>query len=112
MTLSRVEKEKLVPELYYNKDYRYRDIVTELKMSPNQIRDIIRRHDEKNSPKPTKRRNYLYLLMPTSYSQEVKQLGSSNNAGYTSDSGDTVPFRILETSGPGRTCYTVCYYRG
>jgi predicted DNA-binding protein YlxM (UPF0122 family) len=56
MTLSRVEKEKLVLELYYNKDYRYRDIVTELKMSPNQIRDIIRRHDEKNSPEANKKK--------------------------------------------------------
>lgn len=72
MTLSRVEKEKLVLELYYNKDYRYRDIVTELKMSPNQIRDIIEDVMKRTVPKPTKRRNYLYLLRPTSYSQEVK----------------------------------------
>jgi predicted DNA-binding protein YlxM (UPF0122 family) len=47
--ISREEKENLVLELYYKKDYRYRDLAKELKMSPNQIRDIIRRHEEKNN---------------------------------------------------------------
>jgi DNA-directed RNA polymerase specialized sigma subunit len=42
MVLSRGEKEKLVLDLYYNKGYTYRDIAKELKMSPNQIRDIVR----------------------------------------------------------------------
>jgi transposase len=45
MVLSREEKEKLLLDLYYNKGYTYRQITTELKMSPNQIRDIIRRHE-------------------------------------------------------------------
>lgn len=48
MTVSREEKENLVLELYYKKDYRYRDIAKELKMSPNQIREIIKRHEDKN----------------------------------------------------------------
>ena len=49
MVLSREEKEKLVLDLYYNKGYTYRQIAKELKMSPNQIRDIIRRHEEKDN---------------------------------------------------------------
>jgi predicted DNA-binding protein YlxM (UPF0122 family) len=49
MVLSREEKEKLLLDLYYNKGYTYRQITTELKMSPNQIRDIIRRHEEKDA---------------------------------------------------------------
>src|SRR5215204_2994512 len=48
MTLSREEKEKLVLELYYDKGYTYREIAKELRMSPNQIREIIKRHEEKN----------------------------------------------------------------
>ena len=48
MSLSREEKGKLVLDLYYNKGYTYRDIAKELKMSPNQIRDIIKRNEEKN----------------------------------------------------------------
>ena len=49
MVLSREEKEKLLLDLYYNKGYTYRQITTELKVSPNQIRDIIRRHEEKDN---------------------------------------------------------------
>lgn len=49
MVLSREEKEKLLLDLYYNKGYTYRQITKELKMSPNQIRDIIRRHEEKDN---------------------------------------------------------------
>jgi predicted DNA-binding protein YlxM (UPF0122 family) len=49
MVLSREEKEKLVLDLYYNKGYTYRQLAKELKMSPNQIRDIIRRHEEKDN---------------------------------------------------------------
>ena len=49
MVLSREEKERRVLDLYYNKGYTYRQIAKELKMSPNQIRDIIRRHEEKNN---------------------------------------------------------------
>ena len=49
MVLSREEKEKLVLDLYYNKGYTYSQMTKELKMSPNQIRDIIRRHEEKDN---------------------------------------------------------------
>jgi transposase-like protein len=48
MVLSREEKEKMVLDLYYNKGYTYRQIATELRMSPNQIREIIKGHEEKN----------------------------------------------------------------
>ena len=49
MVLSREEKDKLVLDLYYNRGYTYRQIAKELKMSPNQIRVIIRRHEEKDN---------------------------------------------------------------
>jgi predicted DNA-binding protein YlxM (UPF0122 family) len=48
MVLSRDEKEKMVLDLYYNKGYTYRQIAKELRMSPNQITEIIKRHEEKN----------------------------------------------------------------
>jgi cytidylate kinase len=48
MVLSREEKEKMVLDLYYNKGYTYREIARELRMSPNQISEIIKRHEEKN----------------------------------------------------------------
>jgi predicted DNA-binding protein YlxM (UPF0122 family) len=38
----------MVVDLYYNKNYTYRQIATEVRMSPNQISKIIRRHEEKN----------------------------------------------------------------
>lgn len=44
----RDEKGKLVLDLYCNKGYTYRDIAAELKMSPTQIRETIKRHEEKN----------------------------------------------------------------
>jgi cytidylate kinase len=46
--LSREEKERMVLDLYYNKGYTYKQITRELRMSPNQIREIIKRHEEKN----------------------------------------------------------------
>ena len=48
MVLSREEKEKMVLDLYYNKGYTYKRLTRELRMSPNQIREIIKRHEEKN----------------------------------------------------------------
>jgi Mor family transcriptional regulator len=42
MVLSREEKEKMVLDLYYNKGYTYKQLTRELRMSPNQIREIIR----------------------------------------------------------------------
>ncbi len=56
MVLSREEKEKHVLELYYEKGYIYRDIAKELRMSPNQIRDIIKRHEEKNNAVANKKK--------------------------------------------------------
>ena len=49
MSLSREEKEKLVLELYYTKGYTYKQITKELRMSPNQISDIIKKHEEKSN---------------------------------------------------------------
>jgi transposase len=45
----REEKEKLVIELYYTKGHTYKQITKELRMSPNQIRDIIKKHEEKSN---------------------------------------------------------------
>ena len=56
MNLSREEKEKRVLELYYEKGYTYREIAKELHMSPNQIHDIISRHEEKNIAKANKKK--------------------------------------------------------
>jgi hypothetical protein len=56
MVLSREEKEETVLDLYYNKSYTYRQITTELRMSPNQIREIIKRHEEKNDALANKKK--------------------------------------------------------
>lgn len=48
MVLSKEEKEKMVLDLYYDKGYTYKQLTKELRMSPNQIREIIKRHEEKN----------------------------------------------------------------
>jgi predicted DNA-binding protein YlxM (UPF0122 family) len=68
MSPSREDKGKLVLDLYYNKDHTYRDIAKELRMSPNQIRDIIKRNEEKNNAMANKRKEYLYPLKLTNYS--------------------------------------------
>ena len=47
MVLSREEKEKMVLDLYYTKGYTYKQLTQELRMSPNQLREIIKRHEEK-----------------------------------------------------------------
>src|SRR5919112_4061546 len=49
MVLSGEEKEKMVLDLYHNKGYTYKQLTRELRMSPNQIREIIKRHEEKNN---------------------------------------------------------------
>jgi transposase len=72
MVLSREEKEKLVLDLYYNKGYTYRQIAKDLRMSPNQLRDIIRRQEEKNNAIADKRRSCLFLQKLTNFSQKVK----------------------------------------
>jgi len=48
MVLSRQEKEKMVLDLYYNRGYTYKQLTRELRMSPNQLREIIKRHEDKN----------------------------------------------------------------
>lgn len=47
MISDKEQREKMVLELYYERGYTYRQLTRELKMSPNQIHDIIRRNDEK-----------------------------------------------------------------
>jgi hypothetical protein len=48
MVLSREEKENMVLDLYYSKGYTYKQLTKELRMSPNQLREIIKRNEEKN----------------------------------------------------------------
>ena len=48
MILSREEKENMVLDLYYSKGNTYKQITKALKMSPNQLREIIKKHEEKN----------------------------------------------------------------
>src|ERR687896_334223 len=48
MVLSREEKENMVLDLYYNKGYTYKQLTKELRMSPNQLREVIKRHEKKN----------------------------------------------------------------
>ena len=37
----------MVLDLYYTKGYTYKQLTRELRMSPNQLREIIKRHEEK-----------------------------------------------------------------
>ena len=74
MTLSREEKEKIVLDLYYNKGYTYRDIARELRMSPNQIREIIKRHEEKNDAIANKKK----MLSLSSQAYKLFSEGKTN----------------------------------
>src|ERR671925_2198449 len=56
MVLSREEKEKMVLDLYYNKGYTYKQLTRELRISPNQIREIIKRHEENNDAMANKKK--------------------------------------------------------
>jgi transposase len=47
LVLTRQEKEKMVLDLYYTKGYTYKQLTKELRMSPNQLREIIKRYKEK-----------------------------------------------------------------
>jgi DNA-binding MarR family transcriptional regulator len=49
MVLSREEKENMVLDLYYNKGYTYKQLTRELRMSPSQLREIIKRDEEKKN---------------------------------------------------------------
>jgi predicted DNA-binding protein YlxM (UPF0122 family) len=74
MTLSREEKEKRVLELYYDKGYTYREIAKELRMSPNQIREIIKRHEEKNDAIAKKKK----MLSLSSHAYKLFSKGKTN----------------------------------
>jgi IS30 family transposase len=49
MEFSRKEKEGILLDLYHNKGCTYRPIAEELRMSFNQISDILKRHEERNN---------------------------------------------------------------
>jgi DNA-directed RNA polymerase specialized sigma subunit len=74
MVLSREEKEKMVLDLYYTKDYTYKQLTRELRMSPNQLREIIKRHEEKKNDDAiaNKKKSCLYLLKLTNCSMRVE----------------------------------------
>lgn len=74
MVLSREEKEKRVLELYYDKDYTYREIAKELRMSPNQISAIIKRHEEKNDAIANKKK----MLSLSSQAYKLFSEGKTN----------------------------------
>jgi transposase len=74
MTLSREEKEERVLELYYDKGYRYREIAKELRMSPNQIREIIKRHEEKDDAIAKKKK----MLSLSSHAYKLFSKGKTN----------------------------------
>jgi predicted DNA-binding protein YlxM (UPF0122 family) len=74
MVLSRDEKERMVLDLYYNKGYTYRQITTELRMSPNQIREIIKRHEEKNDAIANKKK----MLSLSSQAYKLFSEGKNN----------------------------------
>jgi DNA-binding CsgD family transcriptional regulator len=74
MSTTREEKVKLVLNLYYNKGYTYRDLAKELKMSPNQIREIIKRNEEKNNAIANKKK----LLSISSEAYRMFSQGRTN----------------------------------
>jgi transposase len=74
VTLSREEKEKFVLEFYYTKGYTYKQITKELRMSPNQIRAIIKKHEEENNAIANKRSSCLFPLKPTNYILKAKRM--------------------------------------
>jgi hypothetical protein len=74
MVLNREEKEKMVLDLYYNKGYPYRQLTRELRMSPNQIREIIKRHEEKNDAIANKKK----MLSLSSQAYKLFSEGKSN----------------------------------
>jgi transposase len=74
MILSREEKEKKVLDLYYNKGYIYRQIAKELRMSPNHINKIIKRHEEKNEAIANKKK----MLSLSSQAYKLFSEGKTN----------------------------------
>jgi hypothetical protein len=74
MVLSREEKEKMVLDLYYNKGYTYKQLTRELRMSPNQLREIIKRDEEKNDAIANKKK----MLSLSSQAYKLFYEGKSN----------------------------------
>ena len=74
MVLSREEKEKMVLDLYYNKGYTYKRLTRELRMSPNQIREVIKRHEEKNDAIASKKK----MLSLSSQAYKLFSEGKNN----------------------------------
>jgi uncharacterized protein YjcR len=103
MVLSREEKEKMVLDLYYNKGYTYKQLTRELRMSPNQIREIIKRHEEKNDAIVNKKKELSMSSKAYKLFYEGKTGRSSNKAGFTSEPGNSVSFGILETAESKQT---------
>jgi hypothetical protein len=74
MVLNREEKEKMVLDFYNNKGYTYKQLTRELRMSPNQIREIIKRHEEKNDAIANKRK----MLSLSSQAYKLFSEGKNN----------------------------------
>ena len=74
MVLSREEKEKIVLDLYYNKGYTYKQLTRELRMSPNQIREIIKRHEDKSDAIANKKK----MLSISSQAYKLFSEGKTN----------------------------------
>src|SRR5215211_7007210 len=74
MVLSREEKEKMVLDLYYNKGYTYKQLTRELRMSPNQLREIIKRHEENNDAITNKKK----MLSLSSQAYKLFSEGKNN----------------------------------
>ena len=104
MVLSREEREKTVLDLYYNKGYTYKQLTRELRMSPNQIREIIKRHEEKNDALANKKKE----LSLSSKAYKLFYEGKNNvqvalKTRFTSRTDKSVSFGILETAEPRQT---------
>ena len=74
MVLSRDERKGMVLNLYYNKSYTYKQLTRELRMSPNQIREIIKKHEEKNDAIANKKK----MLSLSSQVYELFSEGKNN----------------------------------
>jgi transposase-like protein len=74
MVFSREEKEKIVLDLYYNKGYTYKQLTKELRMSPNQIREIIKRHEDKSDAIANKKK----MLSISSQAYKLFSEGKTN----------------------------------
>jgi hypothetical protein len=89
-------------------------------MSPNQITDIIKRHEEKDDAIANKKKHLslsskaykMFSEGRTNVYVAIKLCICSNKAGYTADSGKSVPLGILEINRARQTCNIVYNDRG